>query len=128
MLKEMELKRAETTYKQNIERAKESAQLGVELRDAYTQQKALSASELKKLGRMEKLARQLRHEAGGDDDEEPLKDPPKNLPAALTRMAELAAEVCKSVEKTPRHVVSANIITQTNELVELIQLARTFVQ
>ena len=126
MLKEMELKRAENSHKQNIERAKESAQLSAQLRDANAQQKALNAAELKKLGRMEKLARQLRSEAGGGDDEEPLKDPPKDLPATLTRIAELAAEVCKNVEKTPRHVVSASMIAQTNELVELIRLARGF--
>ena len=127
MLKELELKRAANSHKQNIERAKESAQLSGELRDAFKQQQALRAAELKKLSRMEKLARQLRSEAGGSDDDEPLKNPPTDLPATLTRMADLADELQKSIEKTPRQVISANVIAQTNELIELIRLVRTFV-
>lgn len=128
MLREMEVKRAQNEHKQNIERAKESAQLGAELRDAYAQQKSLGQADLKKLGRMEKLARQLRSEAGGSDDEEPLKDPPKDMQATLARMAELTEELRKCIEKMPRQVVSAGVITQTNELIELVRLARTFAQ
>jgi hypothetical protein len=128
MLKELEIKRDENTHRQNIERAKESAQLGTELRDTYKQQRALSATDLKKLSRMEKLAHQLRSESGGSDDEEQLKDPPKDLAATLARMADVAEELRKCVEKTPRHVVSATIIAHTNELLELVRLARTIVQ
>jgi hypothetical protein len=32
----------------------------------------------------------------------------------------------KSVEKTPRQVVSASLIAQTNELIQLVKLARNF--
>jgi len=124
MLHELEIKRDESSHKQTIERAKESAQLGAELRDTFTQQKILGQGDLKKLGRLEKLARQIRSAAGGTDDEVELKDPPKDLTATLARMADLTEEMRKCVEKTPRQVVSAGIITQTNELLELIQLAR----
>ncbi len=126
MLKELEIKRAEGTHKQNIERAKEGVQLSVELHNTYTQQKALDPAGLKKLGRMEKLTRQLRSESGGGDDAERLKDPPADLAATLARMADLAEELCKCVEKTPRQVVSVSVIAQTNELLELIRLARSF--
>ncbi len=126
MLRELEIKRAEETHKQNIERAKESAQLSVELSNAYDQQKTLHPSELKKLGRMEKLIHQLRSESGGGNDAEQLKDPPKDLPEALGRIVELADELRKCVEQTPRQVISVNLITQTNELLELIRLARSF--
>ncbi|HEX8179827.1 MAG TPA: hypothetical protein VF525_09825 [Pyrinomonadaceae bacterium] len=128
MLREMEIKRAENTHKQNLERAKESAQLTTELRDTFKQQQTLGQPDLKKLGRVEKLARQLRSESGGSDDEEPLKDPPKDLATTLARMTELTEELRKSIEKTPRQVISASIIAQTNELIELVRLARNFVQ
>ena len=126
LLKELEIKRAEGTHKQNVERAKESAQLSTELRDSYAQQKTLSQSDLKKLSRLEKLARQLRSDSGGSADEEPLKEPPKDLSATLSRLATLTDDLRKGVEKTPRQVVSASLIAQTNELIELIKVARTF--
>ncbi|HEX8070946.1 MAG TPA: hypothetical protein VF546_13405 [Pyrinomonadaceae bacterium] len=128
MLRTLEIKRAENSHKQNVERAKEGALLGVELRDSYARQKALGADDLKKLGRLEKLARQLRSGTGGEDDEEPLKDPPHDLTAALTRIADCAEELRKSVEKTPRQVVSAAVIAQANELFELVRVARTLTQ
>ena len=124
MLHELEIKRDESSHKQTIERAKESAQLGAELRDTYAQQKLLGQDALKKLGRLEKLARQIRSAAGGTDDAEELKNPPKDLTATLVRMADLTQELSKCVEKTPRQVVSAGVITQTNELLELIKLTR----
>lgn len=126
MLEALEVKRAEGAHKQSIERARESAQLSAELCEAYTRQKALSPVELKKLARLEKLTRQLRSGAGGDDDDEQLKNPPGSLQAALERIAELANEMCKRVEKTPRQIVSVSMITQSNELLELIRLARSF--
>ncbi len=126
LFRELEIKRAEGTYKQNIERAKESAQLSIELRDTYAQQKALNPAELKKLARLEKLTRQLRSAAGGGDDDEQLKDPPNNMQCALERMADLATELRTAVEKTPRQVVSVSLIIQANELLELISLARSF--
>ena len=124
MLRELEIKRDESSHKQNIEHAKESAQLGAELRDTYAQQKILNPNDLKKLGRMEKLARQIRSAAGGSDDEEELKNPPKDLAATLARMADITEELRKCVEKTPRQVVSAGVITQANELISLIRIAR----
>jgi len=124
MLRELEIKRDESSHKQTIERAKESAQLGAELRATFAQQKMLGQDGLKKLGRLEKLARQIRSAAGGTDAEEDLKDPPKDLTVALARMADLTEELRKCIEKTPRQVVSAGVITQTNELLELIRLAR----
>jgi hypothetical protein len=128
MMRTLEIKRAEKSHKQNLERAQEGAQLGFELRDFYVRQKTLGAPELKKLGRLEKLVRQLRSDAGGSDDEEPLKDPPRDLNAALTRIADCAEELRKAVEKTPRQVISASVITQTNELIELVRAARGFTQ
>jgi hypothetical protein len=126
LLKELEIKRAENSHKQNVDRAKESAQLSTELRDSYAQQKSLSQIDIKKLGRLEKLARQIRSDAGGSDDDEELKEPPKDLAATFTRLATLTEDLRKSVEKTPRQVVSASLIAQTNELIQLVKLARNF--
>ena len=126
MLKELEIKRGEGTHRQNVERAKEAAQIGAELQEAFARQKSQAALDPKKLSRLEKLARGIRSEAGGDDDKETMKDQPRDLQAALARLAELSDELRQKVEKTPRHVVSAAVISRANELIELIRHIRAF--
>ncbi|MCA1816076.1 MAG: hypothetical protein LC746_06655 [Acidobacteria bacterium] len=125
MLRDIEIKREEALYKENVERAKETAQLAAEVRDAYRQQQSLGAVELKKLGRIEKLLRSLRNELGGDDDEAGLKDPPAQTADALDRLVAMSDDLSKRVEKTPRHVVSAAIINAANQLIELTKRIRT---
>jgi hypothetical protein len=125
MLKDAEIKRLEMTHKENLERARETAQLGTELREAFERQKSLGAAEMKKIGRIEKLARAIRNEAGGDDDDEGLKDPPPQIEAAVTRLSEMCEELRKKVEKTPRHVVSAAVIASANQLIALAKHIRT---
>jgi hypothetical protein len=125
MVKDAEIKRDEALYKENVGRAKETAQLASEVRDAFHQQKTLGAVELKKLGRIEKLARSIRNELGGGDGDEGLKDPPVHLDEALDRLTDISADLCKRIEKTPRHVVSAAAIATANQLIELTKHIRT---
>ena len=121
----MALKREESDYKEHVSRAKENAQIAVELKDAYSRQRNLQAPELKKLSRMEKLSRQIRNNAGGEENKEELKETPPRVEAALERLVELSAELQKKVESTPRQVVSAAIIKRANEVVELVKHIRT---
>ena len=126
MLDRAAIKHEEESYQETLERAKENARLGAELRSAFERHKTLSREDMKKLERMEKLARRVRSEVGGSSDEDGMKEPPRGLDAAFTRLAELAEEVHENVEKTSRHVVSATIIERSNELVELIRYLRKF--
>jgi hypothetical protein len=122
-LKKMEIKREESNYREHVARAKESAQLAAELREAFGRQKALHETEIRKLARMEKLARQIRSKAGGEES----KDEAKSLPpleTAIIRLADLSIELQKKVENTPRQIVSAAIINRANEVIELIKYIR----
>ena len=125
MLKEMEIKRDEGDYKEHLARAKENAQLALELKETYARRKTLEAPELKKLSRIEKLARQIRNRAGGEETKDELKEAPQQVEAALERLAKLSTELQKKVESTPRQVVSAAVITRANEVVELVKYIRT---
>lgn len=125
MLKEMEIKREEGDYKEHLARAKENAQLAVELQEIYSRQKTLEAAELKKLSRIEKLARQIRSRAGGEETKDELKETPQHVEAALERLARLSTELQKKVESTPRQVVSTAVIKRANEVVELVRYIRT---
>ena len=125
MLKEMELKREEGDYKEHLARAKENAELAAELQETYARQKTLQATELKKLSRMEKLARQIRSRAGGEENKDDLKEAPPQIEAALERLVKLSTELQKKVESTPRQVVSTAVIRRANEVVELVRYIRT---
>lgn len=125
MIREMALKREENDYKEHLSRAKENAQIAVELQGAFARQKMLQAPDLKKLGRMEKLSKQIRSSAGGEENKDELKEAPQQVEAALERLVKLSAELQKKVESTPRQVVSAAIIKRANEVVELVRHIRT---
>lgn len=124
MLRNLEVRRREQAYKENIERAKEGATLGAELRQAFERYKVLGPADQKKLGRMEKLAKSIRDQAGGDDDVESSREQSQGLEASLVRLHELSEELQKKVEKTPRHVVSTSVIKTANQLLELIRHIR----
>ncbi|HEV2799252.1 MAG TPA: hypothetical protein VGW12_02080 [Pyrinomonadaceae bacterium] len=125
MLKEMALKREQNDYKEHLSRAKENAQLAVELQEAFAHQKTLQEVDLKKLSRMEKLARQIRNKAGGEENKEELKEVPPQVEVALERLVKLSSDLQKKVESTPRQVVSAAVIKRANEVVELVKHLRT---
>lgn len=125
MLRNVEIKRREQSYKENLERAKESAALGAELREAYERAKGIGPAEQKKLGRMEKLARAIREQAGGDDDKEGSEEVPPDPAASFAQLQELSEELNEKVEKTPRHVVSTSVIKTANRLLGLIRHIRS---
>ncbi|HEV2914009.1 MAG TPA: hypothetical protein VGX92_12075 [Pyrinomonadaceae bacterium] len=118
------IRQAEKERRENLERAREVAQLGTWLHDAYTRHKTFDGMELKKLERLEKLTRKIRNEAGGNDDEEMQVEMPSDLEAALSRIADLSEELSKGVEKTPRLVISATVIDRANQILELINFVR----
>lgn len=120
-----EIKIAEKERLENLERAREAAQLGAEIRDSFNRTRMIGAMELKKLERLEKLARRIRSRAGGSDDDEPMDNIPSSLEPALSKLADTSQALCKGVEKTPRMVISTNVIVRANELLEIIRFIRT---
>ena len=124
MLDRAMIKHLEENHKETVERAKENAQIGAELSVAFKKGQPLTREDLKKLERMEKLSRSIRGRVGGSDDGDALADPPRELGAALGRLAETAEDLRKNVEKTSRHVVSAAVIERANDIIQLIRLIR----
>jgi hypothetical protein len=125
MLRNLEVKRRENAYKENIERAKEGAQIGAELRQSYERTKSFGSAEQKKLGRLEKLARSIREQAGGDDDKEGVKDLPASPAESFAELEKISGELQSKVENTPRHVVSTGVINTSNRLLGLIRHIRS---
>lgn len=125
IIRRAEIKHEEESHKDMVDRADETALIGEQILNSFQKNKSLGKEDLKKLDRMEKLARKIRGGAGGSDDDEPLDNPPQQLDKALSRLAELSEQLHKSVQKTSRLVISAAVINSSNELIELIKHIRT---
>ncbi len=128
MLRRAEIKHEEESHAEMVERSDEAAQIGEEILDSFNKNKSLSADDLKKLERMEKLARKIRGSAGGSDKVESLEEPPGKIGAAVERLAEISGALKKSVAKTSRLVISAAVIKNSNEVIELIRHIRSIKQ
>ena len=119
------IKFAEKEHRENLDRAKEIAKIGKELRATASNAPFMSRDSEKKIERLEKLTRKVRGEAGGDDQEVELKTRPGDLPSAMALVGEAAETLSKEVQNTPRQVVSPAVIENANVLLELIRLMRT---
>lgn len=119
-----EIRHAEETHKEMVERAGEAAQIGGEILSDYKKNNALSGDDFKKLDRLEKLAHKIRSTAGAGEDVE-LEDPPSKLEDAVKRLADASDLLNKSVQKTSRLVISAAVINHSNELIELVKRIRS---
>jgi hypothetical protein len=128
MLRRAEIRHEEETHKEMVERADQAALLGDEILASYRKNNSLTRDDLKKLERLEKLARKIRGVAGGSDDDKKLPDPPGFIGGALARLAELSGDLKKGVSKTSRLVISAAVIERSNEMIELIRHIRSIKQ
>ena len=122
------IKMAEKDHQQNLDRAKELAQLGKELKKSLQGQSSIDRESLKKVERLEKLTKKIRGEAGGEDEEVEITNRPSDVSSAASQIAEAAESLSKDVQNTPRQVVSASVICNANVLLELIKMLRGFVR
>ena len=118
------LKEEKKQYDANLARAREASELACQLMKTYEVKGTFNSEDTKKFERLEKLTKKIRSEAGGSDTDPDLKDIPALLEAAVKRVADLADDLRKLVEKTPRHVISAAVIDQANKLLGLLQRVR----
>ncbi len=120
-----EIKYYEKLHQENVDRAREAAELSEKIRAAYDINKSVGQAERKNLERIEKLVRRIRSAAGGSNGDANDNDSPRDLPAALSRLTEASGALKTGVEKTPRMVVSAAVIERSNELLQLLRYLRT---
>jgi hypothetical protein len=120
------IKIAEKEHQTTLDRAREISQLGKDLQESLKQGKALDREDNKKLERLEKLTKKVRGDAGGEASEVKLDSQPGDLAAAVNRLVEVTESLSKSVQSTPRQVVSTTVIDNANVLLELIRMMRGF--
>jgi hypothetical protein len=123
MMTKLALREAKKQYDENLARARETSELASQLLDSYVAKKSFNSEDSKKLARMEKLAHRIRNEAGGTELDVKIEVSPA-METAIKSVAEIAEDLRKEVEKTPRHVISTTVIDQANKLIGLIQHVR----
>lgn len=125
---EMRVKReihsAEKAHKDNLERARDLAALGVTLNTNFKLKSHLDREDLKKLEKAEKLTKSIRGAFGGSTEEVSIEKPPANLGEAMTRLEQLTESLKERVEKTPKRVISAAVIDEANVLLEVMRIVR----
>ena len=120
------IKLAEKEHQENLNRAREISNLGKEIQETLKKKPSLAREDSKKLDRLEKLTKKIRGEAGGEDNEVKIIDRPTDALSASSQIADAAESLSKSVQSTPRQVVSASVIDHANVLLELIRILRGF--
>jgi hypothetical protein len=118
------IKFAEKEYRENIDRAHELADLGLQLGDSFKKNQQLDREDLKRLDRLEKLTKAIRNAAGGSASEKDSDEHPVDLRVNIKKMLNVVESLAHRVEKIPRHVISAAVIDEANVLLELIHLVR----
>ena len=120
------IKMAEKDHQENVSRAKEVADIAKDLQNTLKDKTTIDREAVKKIERLEKLTKKIRNEAGGADEEVRIVDRPSDISSAVKQIADSAESLSKTVQNTPRQVISASVIGDANVLLELIKLLRTF--
>jgi hypothetical protein len=123
MRAKLALRAEKKLYDENLARAKETSEIASQLLESYHAKKSFSTADNKRLERIEKLTRRIRNEAGGTETDIEIESSPV-METAMKSVADMAEELRKEVEKTPRHVISTTVIDQANKLIGLIQHVR----
>jgi DNA repair protein RadC len=117
--------RAENEHKKVLEDVEKLNQLSDEVAKNYGEHKHISPADITKLRTIEKLAKRvLTHSLGeetGDKDGSTERLP---VPDAIDKLKNDAANIEKDMKTATRFVVSATVIANSNEVINLARLIR----
>lgn len=121
----MEIARADSDHKKLLESAKQLGDLSAEVEKKYLESSALGGDEYKKLNSIEKLAKKILSDSGGSRvDEKGDELNGVTVGDAISRLKKAAVAVEHQVTIQTRFVVSAAVISQSNEVIRLTQYIR----
>jgi hypothetical protein len=113
-------------YDAMIKRGEEAARLSEELSKSFEQSQALSAEDVKKLARLEKLVKKIRDDLGGEYDNEADASKPSSLMTAMKSVQENASTLLSALKKTTRLTISAVAIETSNTVLKLVRFIRFY--
>lgn len=112
-------------YEELLQRSKEALKITEELEKSFSQNNQLSVEDQKKLDRLEKLAKKIRKELGGDADEESeKKDNLYSMQSALEILQNNSIKLLDELKKATRYTVSVIAIQSSNALIKAVRFLR----
>ena len=120
----MDIERADSEYRKTIEDADKLNDLSAEIAKSYRDRGRLTADELKKVSTIEKLAKRILNQSGGDEVDDKNKTVQRSLPEAIEQLSTAAANIQKIMKVQTKFVVSATVIANSNEVISLAQFIR----
>ncbi len=124
-LKKMQYKREEDEHRKLVKTAAEVKDNAELLLKEASGDKLPKSSE-KKLREIEKGAKKIRTESGASGNDEQLEPVPTTLEAALKQLNEASKKLHTEMEKTSRHVMSATVVSEATEVIQLVKLLRGY--
>ena len=125
MLKKMEIARAEIEYKKVLEDVGKLSDLTNEVVKSYGEQARISSEDVKRLGTIEKLAKHVLTGVGGEEvDDKKAVAANMTLTDAIDKLSSAAENIRKEMKAETRFVVSASVISNSNDVISLTRFIR----
>jgi predicted hydrolase (HD superfamily) len=121
----MAIERADNEHKKILADVDKLSDLSAEVARGFQDHGKLSADEVKKLGSIEKLAKKILGHAGGDEvDDKSGRVEQMSVADCVTNINSAAAVIKKTMTTESRHVVSATVIANSNDIINIAQFLR----
>ena len=119
------IERAENEHRKVMEDVEKLHGLSEDIAKRYLEAGKFSDNEIKKVETIEKLAKRILSHAGGnevnDKEGEPLR---LSIAEAVDQLSVAASNIKKSMTEETRFVVSAVVVANSNEVIDLAQFIR----
>lgn len=121
----MAIAREENEYKKTLEDVDKLSGLSEEVAKVYVDRKQLSGDDLKKLNTIEKLAKRVLNHVGGEEvGDKSGSVEHLALADAIDKLNAAAACIKKDMKAETRFVVSATVVANSNQVINLARLIR----
>lgn len=123
MRSRLAIERANNEHRKIIEDAQKMNDLSVEISKRYGERNNLSSDDMKNVGTIEKLAKRILTFAGGSEEKIEEKKT-LSLSDCIAQLSKVVENVKKILLTESRHVISAKLIADANEAINLAQVIR----
>jgi hypothetical protein len=125
MRSRLAIERANNEHRKIVEDAQKMNDLSVEITKRYSERNNLSSDDMKNVGTIEKLAKRILTFAGGSEEKIQEKKT-LSLSDCIAQLGKVVENVKKILLTESRHVISAKLIADANEAINLAQVIRQF--
>jgi hypothetical protein len=117
------IERADNAHHKVVEDAQKLNDLSCQVAKRYEEKKKLSSEDLKDVGTIEKLAKRILEFAGGSEEKDETKKA-LSVEEMVIRLREVAIKIKDSLTTETRHVISATVVFNSNEAINLAQFIK----